>query len=162
VWKASKGKMVYAIKSIELSKKDAMRTAEMEESFVNVKFHFLFFLFYFYWLGSNVHLLLTIVMHSGTTSSWIFFFEKIIFFCRSPKGDVLYVVMEYCPRGDLEQLILKSDYRYGPGLEDDRLMTIAIELLLGLQVLHRNKIIHRDIKALNALFDSKGILKICM
>jgi serine/threonine protein kinase len=64
--------------------------------------------------------------------------------------------MEYCPNGDLDQLIVKSDYRYGPGLEEDHLMRIVIQLLLGLEAIHRNKMTHRDIKALNALFDSKG------
>lgn len=42
MWKASKGGKLCAIKSIKLSKKDAMKTAEMEKSLVTTKFFFIF------------------------------------------------------------------------------------------------------------------------
>jgi hypothetical protein len=68
--------------------------------------------------------------------------------------------MPFCGGGDLEKMIAKLDYRYGAPLSEEKLMRMVISLSLGLGVLHKNKILHRDIKAENAIFDANGILKI--
>lgn len=58
-----------------------------------------------------------------------------------------YIVMEYCPGGDL-----------GQGVESGRvdLAKAASEVLLGLQVLHSNGKVHRDLKPENVLLKRDG------
>ena len=71
--------------------------------------------------------------------------------------------MEYGGWGDLEKFISSQDYKCGPPLPDNKMMSILIQLLLGMAALHNAKMLHRDIKATNAIFESKtqNILKIC-
>ena len=46
-------------------------------------------------------------------------------------------------------------------LNEDQMATIAKECLSGLDYLHFNKIIHRDIKSDNVLIGRNGTIKLC-
>ena len=52
--------------------------------------------------------------------------------------------------------IIFSNFLY----EKSQIKYILHELLLGLQYLHQNNILHRDIKTLNILLNNKGEVKI--
>jgi serine/threonine protein kinase len=64
-----------------------------------------------------------------------------------------FFTMEYCPNGDLRQLILKKM----PFL---RAETVALDILKGLNTLHHFGKIHRDLKPENVLFDDAGKAKL--
>jgi len=57
----------------------------------------------------------------------------------------LHIIMEYCEHGDLG-MHLK---RHKQGLEEQTVWRFLLQIGLGLQHLHANRILHRDIKALN-------------
>jgi len=65
-----------------------------------------------------------------------------------------YLVFEYMEH-DLCSIIC-SNFSY----EKSQIKYILYELLLGLQYLHKNNILHRDIKTLNILLNNKGEVKI--
>lgn len=58
-----------------------------------------------------------------------------------------FIVMEFCPGGDLEPLLGKAG---------DRAPRICREILCGLKALHREGKVHRDLKPENVLFKSGG------
>lgn len=74
--------------------------------------------------------------------------------------DRYYVVMEYCSKGDLLDLINKriSDNCKGIGEElAQKLFTMMAE---GVRHIHLNGIVHRDLKCENILVDQNDVIKI--
>ncbi|KAI1001350.1 Serine/threonine-protein kinase [Podosphaera aphanis] len=70
------------------------------------------------------------------------------------KGSDLWIVMEFCSGGSCGDLMK-------PGLIGEEYISIIIrELLLGLEYLHGDKKLHRDIKAANVLLGSGGQVKL--
>ena len=58
-----------------------------------------------------------------------------------------YIVMEYCPGGDLEPML---------GKPDSRTPQICQDILIGLNALHDRGKVHRDLKPENVLFKQNG------
>ncbi|KID72685.1 Serine/threonine-protein kinase svkA [Metarhizium brunneum] len=70
------------------------------------------------------------------------------------KGAELWIVMEFCAGGSCADLMK-------PGLiEEDYIAIMLRELLLGLDYLHSDKKLHRDIKAANVLLGAGGQVKL--
>ncbi|KAI0019538.1 protein kinase-like domain-containing protein [Xylariomycetidae sp. FL0641] len=70
------------------------------------------------------------------------------------KGAELWIVMEFCAGGSCADLMK-------PGMiGEDYIAIIIRELLLGLEYLHADKKLHRDIKAANILLGSNGQVKL--
>ncbi|KAI0003172.1 Pkinase-domain-containing protein [Xylariaceae sp. FL0662B] len=70
------------------------------------------------------------------------------------KGAELWIVMEFCSGGSCADLMK-------PGMiGEDYIAIIIRELLLGLDYLHADKKLHRDIKAANILLGSNGQVKL--
>ncbi|GJC99114.1 Ste ste20 ysk protein kinase [Colletotrichum higginsianum IMI 349063] len=70
------------------------------------------------------------------------------------KGAELWIVMEFCSGGSCADLMK-------PGLIGEDYISIIIrELLLGLDYLHSDKKLHRDVKAANVLLSSNGQVKL--
>ena len=70
------------------------------------------------------------------------------------KGSDLWIIMEFCAGGSCSDLMK-------PGLISEEYITIIIrELLMGLDYLHADKKLHRDIKAANILLGSNGQVKL--
>jgi serine/threonine protein kinase len=63
----------------------------------------------------------------------------------------MYLVTDFCPGGDMRSVIARK----GKLSEDDAKIYLA-EIILALEELHRNGIIHRDIKPDNILIDKDG------
>ncbi|KAK4701695.1 serine/threonine-protein kinase CLA4, partial [Phenoliferia sp. Uapishka_3] len=70
------------------------------------------------------------------------------------RGAELWVVMEFMEGGALTDVIDSNS------LEEDQISSISNETCKGLQHLHAQSIIHRDIKSDNVLLDSQGHVKI--
>lgn len=67
----------------------------------------------------------------------------------------IYIVLEYVQNGSLLKLLQK----YGSFPKE--LVAIQMkQILSGLSYLHKNGIIHRDIKAANILLDENGVAKL--
>src|SRR6266480_5674338 len=70
------------------------------------------------------------------------------------KGSDLWIVMEFCSGGSCADLMK-------PGLiPEEYIMIILRELLMGLEYLHGDNKLHRDIKAANILLGSHGQVKL--
>ncbi|POS86363.1 hypothetical protein EPUL_000569 [Erysiphe pulchra] len=70
------------------------------------------------------------------------------------KGSDLWIIMEFCAGGSCGDLMK-------PGLIGEEYISIIMrELLLGLEYLHSDKKLHRDIKAANVLLGSNGQVKL--
>ncbi|SPN96705.1 related to severin kinase [Cephalotrichum gorgonifer] len=70
------------------------------------------------------------------------------------KGAELWIVMEFCSGGSCADLMK-------PGLiGEDYIAIILRELLLGLDYLHSDKKLHRDVKAANVLLGANGQVKL--
>ncbi|KAJ9645140.1 Serine/threonine-protein kinase PAK 6 [Coniosporium tulheliwenetii] len=70
------------------------------------------------------------------------------------KGSDLWIIMEFCSGGSCGDLMK-------PGLIPEDYITIIVrELLMGLEYLHGDKKLHRDIKAANILLGSNGQVKL--
>lgn len=66
----------------------------------------------------------------------------------------LYIIMEYCEKGDVSKLIRSRTQLF----KESKIWEIFLQICLGLEYLHSKKILHRDIKTLNIfLYDNKNI-----
>ena len=63
----------------------------------------------------------------------------------------LYLIMQYCPGGDMGMALAK-DRRF----TIDTVTVYAAEIVLAIEYLHQNKIIFRDLKPDNVIFDEDG------
>lgn len=72
---------------------------------------------------------------------------------RTQKGEV-YLVFDYMDH-DLQGL-LSQKIHYGPA----EIKCLLRQILLGLEYLHKQGVMHRDIKGANLLLNNKGILKL--
>ncbi|KAF5399393.1 hypothetical protein PHET_07566 [Paragonimus heterotremus] len=66
------------------------------------------------------------------------------------------LLMEYCPYGQLYDLLHSATHVNTPSMIADW----ATQIALGMQYLHANKIVHRDLKSPNILVGENHILKI--
>lgn len=70
-------------------------------------------------------------------------------------GTKLWIIMDYCAGGSLRTLLK-------PGRIDERYIGVIVrELLVALQYIHRQNVIHRDIKAANVLISNDGRVQLC-
>ncbi|KAL4495229.1 hypothetical protein ABPG72_007336, partial [Tetrahymena utriculariae] len=72
------------------------------------------------------------------------------------KDQHLWLIMEYCAAGSIIDLVKITRIQ----LNEQQIASILQSTLKGLQYLHSNKIIHRDIKAGNILLDQRGNAKL--
>uniref|UniRef100_A0A669CEF1 non-specific serine/threonine protein kinase n=1 Tax=Oreochromis niloticus TaxID=8128 RepID=A0A669CEF1_ORENI len=82
-------------------------------------------------------------------------------FYKSDKltGGQLWLVLELCNGGSVTELI-KSLLMRGQRLQEPVIAYILCSALLGLQHLHNNRIIHRDVKGNNILLTTEGGVKL--
>lgn len=71
------------------------------------------------------------------------------------KSHNLYIILEYCSHGSLKNYISR-----GNGLPESKAKVYVKQTLNGLNYLHEQGVIHRDIKAANLLLDSNNVVKL--
>ncbi|ROV89282.1 hypothetical protein VSDG_09065 [Cytospora chrysosperma] len=91
------------------------------------------------------------VMKDSTHKNIVNFLDA---FLRNNNAE-LWVVMEYMEGGALTDVIDNN-----PVITEEQISTICLETCQGLQHLHSQNIIHRDIKSDNVLLDARGNVKI--
>lgn len=69
--------------------------------------------------------------------------------------DRLFLVMEYCPGGDLSNYLEAEDY-----FNEDRARLYIAEIILAIEDLHARGIIFRDLKPDNIVLDRNGHCKL--
>lgn len=74
---------------------------------------------------------------------------------------VIYIVMEYCPFGDLQSIITRTRAS-SEKISEDRIWVIIGAITQALYDCHNSdeKVIHRDIKPANIFIDGKGRVKL--
>ena len=72
-------------------------------------------------------------------------------YCAFQSKTRLFMVMDYCPGGDLGKL-LQNEIRF----TEDRARIYLCEILLALEDLHKREIIYRDLKPDNVVLDEEG------
>ena len=84
----------------------------------------------------------------------------VIRFCEAfVEDDMLYIITEYANHGDLFKRLQRLKQRH-QSLPEDACWIYFIQLCLGVQALHRNSILHRDLKSANVFLASHNRLKI--
>jgi serine/threonine protein kinase len=73
------------------------------------------------------------------------------------EDNTLNIVMEYCDNGDLHNYLKLQNKR---PLKEDKIWRFFIEICVGLEYIHKNKILHRDIKTLNIFMNKNEEIKI--
>ncbi|CCE64369.1 hypothetical protein TPHA_0H01630 [Tetrapisispora phaffii CBS 4417] len=83
-------------------------------------------------------------------------FPNIIrYFGSYLKDTNLWIIMDYCAGGSIRTLLR-------PGKIDEKYIGIIMrEILIALQYIHKDNVIHRDIKAANVLVTNEGKVKLC-
>jgi serine/threonine protein kinase len=79
----------------------------------------------------------------------------VSYFGCEKEGTSLNIFLEYVPGGSISSLIQK----YGK-LDEKIIKKITKQILLGLEYLHLNRIVHRDIKGANILLTIDGDVKL--
>ena len=74
-------------------------------------------------------------------------------YCSEKKRSMMYLVMEYCSRGDLASHIANK-------LSQDEIQGYLVDLVKGFQHLYEMNILHRDLKPKNLFLTSENVLKI--
>ena len=67
----------------------------------------------------------------------------------------LYLVEDYCPAGDLAELIRREGR-----LTEDAARFFAAEIVLAIDALHRENVVYRDLKPENIVLDTSGHLRL--
>lgn len=81
------------------------------------------------------------------------------YFDSFEENSYLNIVMEYCNGGDLSQFIEKNKQINLP-LKEDLIWSMFLKITIGLATLHKSKILHRDLKALNIFLTKDLDIKI--
>uniref|UniRef100_G3QW52 Myosin-IIIa n=1 Tax=Gorilla gorilla gorilla TaxID=9595 RepID=G3QW52_GORGO len=86
-------------------------------------------------------------------------FYGIYFKKDKVSGDKLWLVLELCSGGSVTDLV-KGFLKRGERMSEPLIAYILHEALMGLQHLHNNKTIHRDVKGNNILLTTEGGVKL--
>lgn len=70
---------------------------------------------------------------------------------------VINIIMEYCENGDLGMYLKRQMQRK---VSEAKIWRFFIEICMGIQYLHSNKILHRDIKTINVFLSSGDKVKL--
>ena len=68
--------------------------------------------------------------------------------------DTLHIVMEYCDKGDLKGLLKREKKKDRIALENDKTWSLFVQIALGLYDIHKQKVLHRDMKTANVFLQS--------
>jgi NIMA (never in mitosis gene a)-related kinase 1/4/5 len=73
--------------------------------------------------------------------------------------NTLHLITEYAAKGDLSKIV-KRYRRTGKYFTEDKIKSYLFQICMGIQYLHQNNIMHRDIKSANIFMTKKYSIKI--
>ena len=77
------------------------------------------------------------------------------FYGLTEDNDSIFMIYEYCNGGDLNRYLKQYYQKFKKGIGEKEVQKILKDILNGLSCLHRNKVIHHDIKPANILLQYK-------
>ena len=86
-------------------------------------------------------------------------FNIIQYFESFNEDNTLFIVMDYAARGDLSQL-MRRHRSENKEIEEDLIWNFLIQIAQGIRYLHKNSILHRDLKPQNVFLDEENNVKI--
>ncbi|XP_027969934.1 myosin-IIIa [Eumetopias jubatus] len=105
-------------------------------------------------IEAEYNILKTLSDHPNVVRFYGMYFKK-----DKINGDKLWLVLELCNGGSVADLV-KGFLKKGKRMSEPIIAYILHEALLGLQHLHNNKTIHRDVKGNNILLTTEGGVKL--
>ncbi|GAB5573350.1 myosin-IIIa isoform X2 [Prionailurus iriomotensis] len=105
-------------------------------------------------IEAEYNILKTLSDHPNVVRFYGMYFKK-----DKISGDKLWLVLELCNGGSVTDLV-KGFLKKGKRMSEPIIAYILREALLGLQHLHNNKTIHRDVKGNNILLTTEGGVKL--
>lgn len=81
------------------------------------------------------------------------FIIKLHYSFQTPSN--LYMALDYCPNGDLAELLSEKDM-----LDEKMARFYAAQLIIAIEYLHKKKIIYRDLKPENILIGPDGYIRL--
>uniref|UniRef100_A0A8C9J3Y5 Myosin-IIIa n=1 Tax=Panthera tigris altaica TaxID=74533 RepID=A0A8C9J3Y5_PANTA len=105
-------------------------------------------------IEAEYNILKTLSDHPNVVRFYGMYFKK-----DKINGDKLWLVLELCNGGSVTDLV-KGFLKKGKRMSEPVIAYILREALLGLQHLHNNKTIHRDVKGNNILLTTEGGVKL--
>ncbi|XP_059039875.1 myosin-IIIa isoform X1 [Mustela lutreola] len=105
-------------------------------------------------IEAEYNILKTLSDHPNVVRFYGMYFKK-----DKINGDKLWLVLELCNGGSVADLV-KGFLKRGQRMSEPIIAYILHEALLGLQHLHNNKTIHRDVKGNNILLTTEGGVKL--
>lgn len=75
------------------------------------------------------------------------------------ENDALHIVMEYADGDDLEKMLVGCLNRR-VWMPEEQILSIFVQIVLGTRQLHKQHMLHRDLKSANIFLNSKGEVKI--
>ncbi|XP_004404052.1 PREDICTED: myosin-IIIa [Odobenus rosmarus divergens] len=105
-------------------------------------------------IEAEYNILKTLSDHPNVVRFYGMYFKK-----DKINGDKLWLVLELCSGGSVADLV-KGFLKKGKRMSEPIIAYILHEALLGLQHLHKNKTIHRDVKGNNILLTTEGGVKL--
>ncbi|XP_055464565.1 myosin-IIIa [Psammomys obesus] len=105
-------------------------------------------------IEAEYNILRTLSDHPNVVRFYGIYFKK-----DKVNGDKLWLVLELCNGGSVTDLV-KGFLKRGERMSEPIIAYILHEALMGLQHLHSNKTIHRDVKGNNILLTTEGGVKL--
>ncbi|XP_041497544.1 myosin-IIIa isoform X1 [Microtus oregoni] len=105
-------------------------------------------------IEAEYNILRTLSDHPNVVRFYGIYFKK-----DKINGDKLWLVLELCNGGSVTELV-KGLLKRGERMSEPIIAYILHEALMGLQHLHNNKTIHRDVKGNNILLTAEGGVKL--
>ncbi|KAM5235399.1 LOW QUALITY PROTEIN: myosin-IIIa [Ctenodactylus gundi] len=105
-------------------------------------------------IEAEYNILKTLSDHPNVVKFYGIYFKK-----DKTNGDKLWLVLELCNGGSVTDLV-KGFLKRGERMSEPIIAYILHEALMGLQHLHNNKTIHRDVKGNNILLTTEGGVKL--
>ncbi|XP_038190783.1 myosin-IIIa [Arvicola amphibius] len=105
-------------------------------------------------IEAEYNILRTLSDHPNVVRFYGIYFKK-----DKINGDKLWLVLELCNGGSVTELV-KGFLKRGERMSEPIIAYILHEALMGLQHLHNNKTIHRDVKGNNILLTAEGGVKL--